>query len=218
MISATSTGSLVLAPAIIVGDHADQGVGKLGLAGELGLGHRGHADHVAAPRAVELALGAGRELRPFHRQIEPPRVTCAPAASAASAASADSRGQTGSAIETWATRPGPKKLASRAKVRSMNWSTTTKRPGAQLLAQRPDRRDGDEVGAAGPLQRVDIGAGVDLRPAGSDGRGRGAAGRRTSRLRSGRSAIRPTAPPRACRPRSIARPRARRSRRGRSRR
>ena len=31
-------------------------------------------------------------------------------------------GTTGCAIETWATKPRPKKLFSRAKVRSMNWS------------------------------------------------------------------------------------------------
>jgi hypothetical protein len=33
-------------------------------------------------------------------------------------------------METWATQPLPKKLFSRANVRSMNWSTSTNVPGA----------------------------------------------------------------------------------------
>ena len=35
-------------PAIEIGDHGDRRVGNLGLAGEFGFGHRGHADDVAA--------------------------------------------------------------------------------------------------------------------------------------------------------------------------
>ncbi len=57
-------------PAIIIGDHGDARVAELGLAGELGLGHVRHADHVAAPAfAVHLRFRQGRELRAFHRQI-----------------------------------------------------------------------------------------------------------------------------------------------------
>ena len=43
-------------------------------------------------------------------------VAAAPAAASAS----PMRRQTGSATETWATQPVPKKLLTRAKVRSMN--------------------------------------------------------------------------------------------------
>jgi hypothetical protein len=50
-------------PAVVVGDHGDRRVTDLGLASELGFGHVGHADHVAAPAAVQVALGAGGELR-----------------------------------------------------------------------------------------------------------------------------------------------------------
>ena len=38
-----------LAPGVVVGDHADAGVGQLGLAGQFGFWHPRHADHVAPP-------------------------------------------------------------------------------------------------------------------------------------------------------------------------
>jgi len=55
-------------PAIIVGHHRNRRIADLGLAGELRLGHVGHPDHVATPRAVELALCKARELRPLHNR------------------------------------------------------------------------------------------------------------------------------------------------------
>src|SRR5690554_1431401 len=60
---------LALAPAVVVGNHPEQRVGQLGLAREPRLGHRGHADHVAAPLAVERALGPCRELQPLDRDV-----------------------------------------------------------------------------------------------------------------------------------------------------
>ena len=57
-------------PAVVVCDHRDGGVAKLGFAGELGLGHVGHADHVTAPAfAVHFRFRQARELRSFHRQV-----------------------------------------------------------------------------------------------------------------------------------------------------
>src|SRR6476619_190510 len=50
----------------------------------------------------------------------------------------------GWAIETWATKPSPKKLFSRAKVRSMNWSTTTKWPGGRSSRSEP-QADNDRI-------------------------------------------------------------------------
>ncbi len=47
------------------------------------------------------------------------------------------RGHTGSATETCATQPAPKKLFSRAKLRSMNWSTITKWPGGKSSRKLP---------------------------------------------------------------------------------
>ena len=46
-------------PAVIIGRHADQRIGKLGFAGEASLGHPGHADHIGAPLAVKPRLGLG---------------------------------------------------------------------------------------------------------------------------------------------------------------
>ena len=56
-------------PAIVIGDHRHRRVADLRLAGELCLRHIGHADHVALPRAVELAFGEGGKLRPLHDEI-----------------------------------------------------------------------------------------------------------------------------------------------------
>jgi hypothetical protein len=56
---------------------------------------------------------------------------------AAAAHSSDKRSQVGSASETWATTPGPKKLPGRATVRSTNWSTTTKYPGGNSSRSDP---------------------------------------------------------------------------------
>lgn len=54
--------ALALAPAVVVGGHADDLEGHLGLARELGLGEQRHADNGAAPGAVHVGLGARREL------------------------------------------------------------------------------------------------------------------------------------------------------------
>ena len=59
----------------------------------------------------------------------PPRVAASPAASAASARFAASAGQIGSAKETCATRPSPKNVSARWRVRSMNWSGMSARRG-----------------------------------------------------------------------------------------
>jgi hypothetical protein len=60
-----------------------------------------------------------------------------PALFAAASSASPSRAQTGCAIETCATQPSPKKLFSRAKVRSMNWSTMTKSPGGRSARSEP---------------------------------------------------------------------------------
>src|SRR6185312_14417888 len=56
-------------PAIVVGDHRHGRIADLGLAGELGLRHIGHADYIAPPSAVKLALCPRRELRSFDNDI-----------------------------------------------------------------------------------------------------------------------------------------------------
>ena len=56
-------------PAIVIGHHGDGGIGDLGLAGELGLGHVGHADHVVAELLVGDGFGIGRELRALDADV-----------------------------------------------------------------------------------------------------------------------------------------------------
>ena len=56
-------------PAVVVGAHADECVGDLGLAEEFALGHGGHVDdgygEFGGEGAVEEGFGAGGELGPF---------------------------------------------------------------------------------------------------------------------------------------------------------
>ena len=122
-------GVVLRVPAIVVRHHRDGGVGDLGLAGELRLGHVGHADHVVAVLPVGRGFGMGRELRSLHADI-------GAAAREGDALGGRGVGDTllqaradGCAIETWATQPLPKKELSRLCVRSTNWSTSTNRPG-----------------------------------------------------------------------------------------
>ncbi len=106
-------------PAVVIGDHGDGGVANLRLARQLGLLQVGHADHVHAPAAVEIALGLGGELRTFHANV-------------GSAQLADYAGvacspwpppwprpcKPGRRRPTCATMPSPKKVETRCLVRS----------------------------------------------------------------------------------------------------
>ena len=67
----------------------------------------------------------------------PPRTRRTPAWAPAASSAPPNRAHTGSAMGTWATQPVPKKVLARAKVRSMNWSTTTKVPGARSSLSDP---------------------------------------------------------------------------------
>ena len=83
-IGATSTSASLLVPAVVVGAERERREAELGLARELRLLQVGHADHRRAPGAVEVRLGARRELRPFHADVgRRPSCTVAPAPRAA---------------------------------------------------------------------------------------------------------------------------------------
>src|SRR5262249_59125061 len=64
-------GLVSLVPDVVVGGERQRGVAQLGLAGELGLGHAGHADHVYAPAPVHLRLGPRRELWALDADVDP---------------------------------------------------------------------------------------------------------------------------------------------------
>ena len=148
-------------PAIVIGHHGDERVGQLGLAGELGFGHRRHADHRAAPAAIEIGFGERRELRTFHGEI-------GAAGGAGDAFLGRRLGQ--GADEPRADRMGERDVrheavAEKAFVARMRpvdeLVGEDEMAGRQLLAERAAGRDRDHVGDARPLQRVDIGAVID---------------------------------------------------------
>ena len=183
-------------PAVVVGDHGDGGVTELGLAGEFRLRHVGHADHVAAPGSVEFGLGEGGELRPLHRQID----------AAADGGNAGGFGGAHQAVAEPAAdgarhrhmgdEAAVEKLFSRAKVRSMNWSTRTKVPGVSASRSEPTALIENRLAAADAFEGVDIGRGSLSARAAGGGRGRDAAGIREAGRRERRAAADPTARPR----------------------
>ena len=65
-------------PAVVVGGHGEGGVGDLRLTGQASFGVIGHADHRAAPAAVEIRFGPRGEGRPLHAQIGAATVQCPP--------------------------------------------------------------------------------------------------------------------------------------------
>ncbi len=129
---------LAPAPAIVIGDHRQQRVGQLGLRARGGLRASRSSRSRRRPIGDTSGFRRGSRIAALRsRRSSRPRWTFAPAFSAASPASADSRGQTGSARPTWATSPSPKKLRSRATVRSIIWSTATNMPGASSSRSEP---------------------------------------------------------------------------------
>ena len=79
-------------------------------------------------------------------------------------------------METCAVTPSPKKLFSRANVRSMNWSTITNCAGREVLAQRSDRGDARRCRSRRPASVRRCWRGSRDAWATADDRGRGAAG------------------------------------------
>ena len=154
---------VLVVPAVVVGHHGDRRVADLGFAGELGFGHVGHADHRAAPAAIEVALGPRRELRPLHDEV--------------GAAARDGNAlrprrrldqidqhrahRIGHRHVRHAARPEEAFLAREGAVDEL--VDQHEMPGRELLLQRAAGRDRHQVGDARPLQGVDVGAVVDGR-------------------------------------------------------
>ena len=153
----------ILAPAIIIGHHADQRIRQLRLPRELGLRHRGHADHVRAPLPVEVAFRAGGKLRAFHRQIG--------AALGHRAARFGHRFR-GEGAHPLAHRLGHRDMGHHAAAEEAARTALGaidelidhhEMAGRQLLAQAADRADRQDIGATAALQRIHIGAGIEVR-------------------------------------------------------
>src|SRR5262249_52398419 len=60
-------------PAIVIGDHRNGGIAKLGFACQLSFLQIGHADHIHTQAAIDIRFRFGRKLRAFHAQISPAR-------------------------------------------------------------------------------------------------------------------------------------------------
>jgi len=107
-------------PAIEISDHGDRRVGNLRLAGELGFGHRGHADDIAAIGLIGERFGERRKLRAFDADIRPILDEGDLFGRRGGGDPLLQQGATGCAIETWATQPLPKNELCRESVLSMN--------------------------------------------------------------------------------------------------
>ena len=154
---------MLVVPAIEVRHHGHGRIAKLRLARELRLGHIGHADDAAAPRPVEERLRPRRKLRPLHDEVR----------SATEIRDVLNLRRRLQAIG----KPGAYGIGQR----HMRHATRTEKAllpcegavdelidddegaGRQVLAQRANRRDRDEIGYANALQHIDIGAVVNVR-------------------------------------------------------
>ena len=148
-------------PAVEIRHHRGDRVRELRLAGQSRLGHGGHADHVAPPGSIEIRFGKRGELRPLHREID--------------AAPGVRNAFLGARLVKRVGEPGTNGMSERH-MRDKTAAEETlfarmgavdelirhdERAGRQSLAQRTTGRNGNDVGGAGALQRVDIGAVVD---------------------------------------------------------
>src|SRR5437016_11901575 len=77
--------------------------------------------------------------------LQPPRSTLFPYTTLFRSMRSCNNGETGCAIETWATQPLPKNELCRLKVRSTNWSTSTKVPGGNSCRARRSEEHTSEL-------------------------------------------------------------------------
>ncbi len=152
---------MVRVPAIIVGHHRNDGVRQFRLAGELGFGHRRHADDAGAPGAVEIALGERGELRSLHADIGATSgifdvFLGASSGERVGKARIDGMGHRNMGDEA---RTEKALFAREGAIDELVGDDELAR--RQLLLQRTACGDGDQVRDARALQDVDIGAVVD---------------------------------------------------------
>ena len=155
-------GIMIGVPAIEIGDHGNGGVTDLRLAGELGLGHIGHADHGIAEVLIGHAFGIGRELRTFHADI------------GAAARNRDTLGLGGGGeVDAQPRRHRMRhryvRHAALAEERAFALVSTVdklvnqhKGSGRQFLLERAAGRQRDQVRHTRTLQHVDVGAVIDV--------------------------------------------------------
>ena len=155
-------GVVVGMPAVVVGDHGDGRVANLRLARELRLRHVGHADHRIAEVLVGHALGIAGELRAFHAHI-------GAVAHHVDAFRHRRLGEMDAQPRRHGMRHRDVRDAALAEERALALVGAVdelvdqhKGAGRQFLLERAAGRQRHEIGDAGALERVDIGAVVDI--------------------------------------------------------
>ena len=154
---------VVRMPAVEVGHHRDGGIVQLRLARELRLRHVGHADHAAAPGAIEFALRLGGELRAFHHEI------CAAARNrqaegAGGALQRVTKTGTDGVRHRYMRHDAFAEEALLAREAAIDELVDDDEvSGRQFRLQAADRRQRQHVGDTGALQCVDVGAIVEVR-------------------------------------------------------
>ena len=155
-------GVVVGMPAVEIGHHGDGRVANLGFARELGLRHVGHADHRIAELLVGQAFGQRGELRPLHADI-------GAAAHHRDALGLRRRGEMDAQPRRHRMRHRDMRDAALAEERTLALVGAVDElvdqhegAGRQLLLERAAGRERDQVGDAGALEHVDIGAVVDV--------------------------------------------------------
>ncbi len=131
-------GIVLGVPAIEVRHHGNRRVGDLGLAGEFGLRHRRHADHVVARPLVGQRFGIGRELRSLDAHVGPALAErrafgIGGLARSAPAAAARPGAPWGHARRS----PGRRTTSPAGRCGRRYWSTSTNRPGRSSARNEP---------------------------------------------------------------------------------
>ena len=154
---------VLLVPAVVVGHHGDGRVGDFRLARELRLRRPGHADDVGALGLIAERFGERRELRPLHADIGPavPARDALGFGGGEQAPAKERRDRMGHRDMRHAARAEEGRLAQIGAIDELVDHHEHAR--IELPVERPAGGKRDDVGDAGPLQRVDVGAIVDRR-------------------------------------------------------
>ena len=187
-------------PAVVVGDERDRRVADLGFARELRFLEIGHPDDVHAPLPIQLRLGLGRELRPFHADV---------GAAAMHLRAGRDRGVVGEPAQVLAERMRERDVADEPVAEER--ADAAPRPIEELIGNHADRaartplsgfRPRSPTGCArrraSSARRCSRGSSAPRASAG--GRRRGARETRRPCPRACQSCTAPTAGRRACRP------------------
>ena len=154
-------GVVVWMPAVVIRHHADRGVTDLRFASEGGFGKVRHADDIATPALVQLRFGESGELRPLHGKVGSPSHYVQ-----AQIPGAVVR-QVCEALADWMRHGNMRDHAALEECLDAiagpidELINHHEGSGSQLLLERSDRTQGEDLGYAGSLQDIDVGPVID---------------------------------------------------------